>query len=173
MGFLFDDEPQKRKVPPKVLRRLVWERDQGRCRICGKEVDRWDWELGHDKAHSRGGRLTLANTFVVHSSCNRSQSTRSVRELHRMLGIAPARNEVKDELRKLTVFQLRQLAKSHKLPVKGRVEEGLFESRTLAPSKQKFVNALAKVVSKDEIARVAELKPEPKKRKRRKESSWW
>ena len=172
MGF-FNDEAPKRKGPPRVLRKLVWERDKGRCRILGKKANQWDFEIGHDKAHSRGGRLTLANTFVVHSFCNRSQSTKSVRELQKALGITTKEDARRKELKRLTLPQLKRLAQSHHISPKGAISESLFSSSVRAPSKLKYVNALAKEVSTREVAAAASYQPERKRKRRRKESSIW
>jgi hypothetical protein len=172
LGLFWDDEP-KRRIAPKLLRKLVWERDKGICKLCGKEADQWNWELGHDRAHSRGGRMTLGNTFVVHSFCNRSQSTRSVREMRKALGISSPHDAIKKQLKSLTLPQLKYLAKSHKVKPKRRVEEGLLSDYVVAPSKQKYINALAKVVTESEVSSAANYRPEAKKRRRRRESSWW
>jgi hypothetical protein len=173
MSFWGDDETPKRKVPPKILRKMVWERDKGRCRICGKKADQWNWELGHDKAHSRGGRQTLANTFVVHPFCNRSQSTKSVRELRKVLGITSKEDTLKSDLKRLTLPQLKRLAESHHISLKGTITEDLFSTSVRAPSKLKYVNALAKVVSSREVSAAASYQPERKKRRKHRESSWW
>ncbi len=172
MGLFWDDEPV-RKTSPKLLRKLVWDRDRGRCRICGEKVDQWNWELGHDKAHSRGGRMTLRNTFVVHPFCNRSQSTQSVRELRKRLGMGTLRGDIRKQLKGLTITQLKYLAKRRNVSVRRTVEEGLFSSTVRAPSKQKYVNALSKVVTKSDINSAAYYRPEPKRRRRRRESFLW
>jgi hypothetical protein len=171
--FPWDAEPV-RKTSPKLLRKIVWDRDKGRCKICGKKVDQWNWELGHDKAHSRGGKMTVRNTFVVHPFCNRSQSTQSIRELKKGLGIESNSDIIRKQLKGLTIIQLKYLAKKHKLSVRGTVEEDFFSSTVRAPSKVKYISALSKVATKGEIASAASHKPEPKKRKRRAQSlfSW-
>jgi len=155
-----DDEP-KRKVPPKVLKRLVWDRDRGICQICHRKADPFDWELGHNRAVARGGRLTIKNTFVIHPSCNRSMATKTRAELARTLGLSLPGAQAREALSKLSMAQLRVLANKHGVKVKGRIEEGVFfwsENERKPPTKRQYVNALAKVLTaedlKKEIARM-------------------
>jgi hypothetical protein len=96
-----------------------------------------------------------------------------VRELQKALGISAPEDQRRKELKQLSLVQLKQLAKSHHLSVKGTVEEGFLSSSTKAPSKLKYVNALSKVVSRGEVAAAANYRPEPKKKRRRRESSIW
>lgn len=54
-----------------VLRRLIFERDQGICWICGTEVA-WDgYDLGHLQDRLTGGLDIPSNLVVMHSFCNR------------------------------------------------------------------------------------------------------
>ena len=172
MGWLWD-EPETRRTPTKLLRRLVWQRDRGICRICGKKVGQFDWELAHNRAHSRGGRLTLGNTFVAHSSCNRSQGTLTVKQTRRAIGLTTKEDDVKKRLRSLTVPQLRYLKSKHGVKVRGSVSEGFFETIRTAPSKAKLVNALSMVVGKKDVVAAESFRPLPKKKRSRSSSSWW
>ncbi len=148
-GWFWDDDEPKKSVPKKLLRRTVWERDKVICQVCGKPADQFDWELGHNRARSRGGKLTFKNTYVVHSSCNRSQQTLSLREVRRAAGIQETGQEqAKRVLATLTMKQLKYLAKRHHVKLRGKVvDEGWFgETSTKAPTKRRYVNALAKVI---------------------------
>jgi formamidopyrimidine-DNA glycosylase len=40
---LFWNESEKRPTPKRALTRMVYERDKGKCRVCGKEVDPFDF----------------------------------------------------------------------------------------------------------------------------------
>jgi hypothetical protein len=164
------DEPERRRTPKQLLRRLVWERDNGVCQICGKKVGQFDWELAHDKAHAKGGKLTLRNTFVAHSSCNSSQGTLSLRQTRRAIGITTPEDNLKKELKRLTVSQLRRLAAKSGIKVHGTVSEGFFETTRVAPSKTKFVNALARKVNLKAVQAAGSFKPEPKKKRRRRQT---
>ena len=167
----WDDEPERR-TPTKLLRKLVFERDKGICQICHKKVDPFDWELAHNKAKVRGGRLTVGNTFVAHSICNRSQGTLTLKRTRRALGLSSPEDEVRRGLKKLTMPQLRYLASNSGVKVRGSVSEGLFETVRTAPSKLKYVNVLAKTVSLKDVNRARQIQPAPKKRKRRKSDDW-
>ena len=148
-----EEDDRKRKPAPKILKRLVWERDKGICRVCGNPADPFDWELGHNRAVSRGGKLTLKNTFVVHPSCNRSMATKTIKELRKTLGLTDETDEVRELLKGLTLKRLKEIARNHGIKVQGPVEEGLFYSERLAPSKRQYVNALTKRLSLDEVKR--------------------
>ena len=74
-GSLWGDDEPKRKSVSKFLRKAAWDRDGGKCQLCGKPADPFNFDLAHNRAHARGGKLTLANTYVAHPSCNRSIGT--------------------------------------------------------------------------------------------------
>lgn len=166
---IWGDEPETRRTPKKLLRRLVWERDKGVCQICGKKVGQFDWELAHNRARSRGGKMTVGNTFVAHSSCNSSQGTLSLRQTQRAIGLTAPEDNIRKALRKLTVSQLRYLASQKEVKVRGSVSEGWFSTTRTAPSKTKYVNSLTKVVTQRDISQAKAFKPEPKKHRRRRE----
>ncbi|RLK59865.1 HNH endonuclease [Actinokineospora cianjurensis] len=56
---------------PRTLRRLVWYRDRGRCRLCGLGGDRM--ELDHIIPWSSGGPDTGANLRVLCEPCNQER----------------------------------------------------------------------------------------------------
>ena len=60
------DQPSNMK-----LTKIMHERDGGNCKICGENVDLFDWELEHNKALSKGGSLTAAiiYTGLSYSEC--------------------------------------------------------------------------------------------------------
>lgn len=146
--FSLWDEPKKKTIPRKLLRRMVWERDKGICQVCHRRADQFDWELGHNKARSRGGKLTYKNTYVVHPSCNRSQQTLSLKDVHRIIGAPDTEHDrVKRLLDCLTMNQLKDLAQEQGIKLHTKVREGLFEDTVIRPGKRQYVNALAKVVT--------------------------
>lgn len=51
-------------------RNLIWERDGGRCHICGKRCAPDAWHLDHLIPLSRGGAHTPENVAVSHPTCN-------------------------------------------------------------------------------------------------------
>jgi len=54
----------------KVERRLVFERDQGRCHLCGKKVNLKNWHLDHIIPLARGGEHSYRNVAVSCPRCN-------------------------------------------------------------------------------------------------------
>lgn len=166
---MFWDEEEKRSVPKAVLKKLVYDRDKGICRLCGNPVHPYEAEIGHNKAHSKGGKLTLKNALLLHPACNRSMRTSTLRQARASIGLGTADDETKQALRRLPIGKLKFLAKKHGLKVKGTVEEGWFSDSYKSPSKTRFVNALSKLVKPENIE--AELKemPAPKKRRQRKQ----
>lgn len=59
-----------------VIRQWVVERDGYRCGICGETVDREDVHIDHVVPVSRGGKSTLENLRVTHSTCNLAKGAR-------------------------------------------------------------------------------------------------
>jgi len=146
--FSLWDEPKKKTVPKKLLRQSVWKRDKGICRVCGRKVDRQDWALGHNRARSRGGKLTFKNTYVCHPSCNRSQQALSLKSVRRAIGAPETeQDKAKRMLKTFTMGQLKSLAQRHGIKLRTKVDEGLFYREVKRPGKRQYVNALAKVVT--------------------------
>lgn len=54
----------------RISRAALWERDGGKCHICGKRCDPNDWHADHLIPLSRGGAHTMNNLAVAHPSCN-------------------------------------------------------------------------------------------------------
>jgi hypothetical protein len=152
--MLWGDEPkEKRKsIPKKLLRQAVWKRDKGICRVCGRRVDKNDWALGHNRARSKGGKLTFKNTYVVHPSCNRSQHTLTLKETRRFIG-SPETDQEKARrlLNSLTADQLKRLADKHGIKLRGKVVDSFLWRETLPPSKRQYVNALAKALTSRQV----------------------
>jgi len=171
------DEEERRPKPKKALKVMVYQRDKGRCHLCKKKVEFWDCEIGHDIAHSRGGKMTLKNAILLCHSCNRSMSTLSVKETRKALGLPETVEEkTKKLLRRLSLRELRYLAKGHRIRLKGRVSEGFFSETKLAPSKRQYVTALAKELTEAQVNREIRHMPKQerkKKRKRKTSNSFW
>lgn len=53
-----------------IVRSEIYERDNGRCHICGKQVSRDDFHVDHLVPLSRGGRHTRDNVALAHPTCN-------------------------------------------------------------------------------------------------------
>jgi hypothetical protein len=168
-------EEERRPTPRKALKKMVYLRDKGKCRICGTKVDSFDFEIGHNIAFSRGGKLNLKNAILLCPACNRSMRTLSLKEARKKLGLPETLEEkTKKTLQRLSLRELRYLAKSHRIRMKGRISEGLWFSDRLAPSKRQYVNALAKELTYEQVNREVKRipKPEHPKKKRKKSSGW-
>ena len=102
---MFWEEERKRPTPSKILKKMVYERDKGRCRICGKKVDPFNFEIGHNKAHAKGGKLTLKNAILLCPSCNKSMSTLSLKEVRKKLGLPETPEEKAKKLYELVEIE--------------------------------------------------------------------
>jgi len=152
---LWDDEP-RRTTPNKALKRIVYERAKGICQLCNTKVDPFDFEIGHNRAHSKGGKLTIRNALLLHPSCNRSMGAMSLKNVRSRLGLSDP-DSMKKKLRSLTLPELQVLAKKHSVKVKGKIVSPLIswgnEDYRTAPTKQQFVNALAKVLNPEDLGK--------------------
>ena len=73
----------KRKPCPKAVREAVWRKYNGnkmngRCYVCNAPITFTNFELGHNKAYSKGGKCTIGNLRPICRSCNRSMGTMSI-----------------------------------------------------------------------------------------------
>jgi hypothetical protein len=163
-------EERKRTKPTQALKKIIFVRDKGVCRLCNEKVDPFNFDVGHDIAHSKGGKLTIENSILLCSLCNKSMRTLSLKQARKALGYKSPEDDSKKSLNKLSIKELKFLAKSNRIKVNGRVSEGLFSSSKLPPSKRQYVNALAKELTQEKI--ISELKnmpkPEPKKKQKKK-----
>lgn len=57
-------------VVDKINRSELWERDGGKCHLCGKRCDPNNWHADHLVPLSLGGSHTMANLAVSHPTCN-------------------------------------------------------------------------------------------------------
>lgn len=64
-----DEDPTAVSIATN-LRASIWERDNGRCHICGRTID-WAWyECGHIVDRSHGGINHPSNLVVMCRPCN-------------------------------------------------------------------------------------------------------
>lgn len=64
----------------KVSRKLVYERDGGKCHLCGKKVGK-HWHLDHIVPLARGGEHSYKNVAVAHAKCNGSKGVKGGAQL--------------------------------------------------------------------------------------------
>ncbi|EHZ9014324.1 HNH endonuclease, partial [Escherichia coli] len=58
------------------LKRHIWLRDAGQCRLCGRVVDLCDSELDHRIALQFGGGNEETNLWTLCTECHRQKSAR-------------------------------------------------------------------------------------------------
>ena len=153
---------------------MIYLRDKGFCRLCNEKVNPFNFEVGHDLAHSKGGKLNLQNVILLCSLCNKSMRTLSLKQARKALGIKSPEDDSKKALNKLSMKELKFLVKSHRIKVKGKVSEDFLSDTILAPTKAKYVRALAKEMNSEQIAEEIKNipKPVPKKKRRKKNDSF-
>ncbi len=59
----------KRKNPSKLMRKQIFLKTEGKCHICGGELDN-KWHADHVLPHASGGKDTVANFLGSCSVCN-------------------------------------------------------------------------------------------------------
>ena len=172
---MFFEEEKKRPKPTQALKKMIYIRDKGICRLCNEKVDPFNFEVGHDVAHSKGGKLNLQNAILLCSLCNKSMRTLTLKQARKALGIKSTEDESKKALNKLSMRELKFLAKNQGIKLKSKVEEGFLSSTIITPSKRQYVNALAKELTNEQIAKEIKNVPkqQPKKKRRKKGNSYF
>ena len=161
-------------------KQILWERAKHRCEnpACGKRVSLIEMQPGHKKAWSRGGRTTLANSVCLCYKCNKLQGDDGWEVFLKKQDVQSpemkakqAKTEMKQKLADLTLPQLKALATKRKVRLSGYVEEGLFSSRRIGPSKSDYVNKLSGAVTEADIRALSRATSKPARRVARKKSS--
>ncbi|HLC95996.1 MAG TPA: HNH endonuclease signature motif containing protein [Candidatus Nanoarchaeia archaeon] len=81
---LFPTKPKGgRTACPKAVKETVWRRYNGnrmhgKCYVCKCPVPFTNFEVGHNKAHSSGGKWSVGNCRPICRSCNRSMGKMSI-----------------------------------------------------------------------------------------------
>lgn len=95
---------KKSRVSKKILRKMVWQRDKGRCKLCGIKIRSGeDWDLARNRA---GQPYTFKNCFVAHHTCNISQGRKTLKQTIRGLGLHKkgTKKQIKKGVRKKPQF---------------------------------------------------------------------
>ena len=65
-----------------TLRKLVWERDEGVCQVCLKEIPYSDYQCGHMVDWALGGSNRLTNLVAMCGVCNQTKPMTSTKEAY-------------------------------------------------------------------------------------------
>jgi hypothetical protein len=80
-GAYYGLEPTKQRDEKRTLgirdKQLLYRKAKGRCEnpACNKKIEFDEMEVGHKKAHSKGGRTTYENSVCLCHRCNKLQGT--------------------------------------------------------------------------------------------------
>jgi hypothetical protein len=167
MSLWGDEKPTKRTLGIRD-RQIVWVKANKKCENCGRPLDFHEMQIGHKTAFSKGGSTTMKNSVCLCYACNKLQGTDSWVTFQKKQGKSVEADPVKIRLKKLTITQLKYLAKEKDIKLKGKTEESFFSSSTIPPSKVQYVNALSKKIKEKEIDDILKNKPTTQKRTRKK-----
>jgi len=155
---------------PKAVKDATWKKymsnkNEGKCYCCGIEtISVFNFEIGHNKARSKGGGNQIENLRPICKTCNTSMGTQSIESFRKkhFTSNRPKRTTspssttkrklvTRQKLNEITLKQLKFLARKHKITVSGSVYENVFwGSKRIAPTKRQYVNALFGVVRQGE-----------------------
>jgi hypothetical protein len=168
MVFWDDSYDSKRTLGIRD-KQILYRNAKGRCQnpACNKKIDFDEMQVGHKTAWSRGGSTTLRNSVCLCYRCNKLQGTDSWAVFMKKQGVADPKAKMKQSLENLTLQQLKLLAAKHKVRVTGYVEETLFSSRRVAPTKRQYINKLSGIVTEASLRSILKEKPKPTKKRRR------
>ena len=168
-GFAYaDDGRDSRRTLGIRDRQILYRNAKGKCEnpACGKKIDFDEMQIGHKTAWSRGGSTTFKNSVCICYRCNKLQGTDSWVVFMNKQGIKieDAKAKMKESLENLTVQDLKLLAAKHKVRVTGSVEEGLFSSRRIAPTKRQYINKLSSVLTDADLRSPTKTAAKPAKK---------
>jgi len=177
---IFDDDKPKRKTIPKAVKITVWnkyigaDKAEGKCYVCGRTIHVTDFDLGHNKAVSKGGGNNIINLRPICRTCNNSMRTTSIETFKARHFDKPKAN-LKPALKALNITQLKLLAKKHNLKVKGRTEDDGWDTIKKAPTKQQYITRLSRIVTAKSLSLVPKETPKPIKKKKiiKSDNTWW
>jgi hypothetical protein len=153
--FWGDDERDSRRTLGIRDKQILYRNAKSRCEnpACGKKIDFDEMQVGHKTSWARGGSTTLKNSVCICYRCNKLQGTDSwaVFLKKQNIVINDPVVEMKESLNKMKLDELKALAKKNGVTVKGRIEEGFFSDKVLAPTKAQYVNKLAKVLTPKDL----------------------
>lgn len=110
-------------------------------------------QVGHKTAYPREGGTTLRNSVALCYGCNKKQGTDSWEVFQKKQGKTIGVDNLKNILSSLSMKELKYIAAKHGIKLKGRYVEGgiLEDGYYQAPSKQRYIKELARVVTEDDV----------------------
>jgi phage FluMu protein Com len=165
-------------------KQILYRNAKGRCQNpgCNRKIDFDEMQVGHKTAWSKRGSTTLSNSACLCYRCNKLQGTDSWVTFLKKQGMEDPKakeiKSVKQSMEALTLSQLKSLAREHHVEVRGETVEDWFTSRTIAPSKSKYVRKLSKILTKEQLISVPKEAPKTvkkavkKKRRTKSKDSW-
>jgi len=78
------EKKRPRKIIPKSVKDAVWakymgmDKAEGKCYVCKRTIHISSFDIGHNKAISKGGSDSITNLRPICRSCNNSMGTMSI-----------------------------------------------------------------------------------------------
>jgi len=78
------EKKSSRKKIPKSVKDAVWgkyigmDKAEGKCDVCKRTIHISDFDIGHNKAISKGGSDSITNLRPICRSCNNSMGAMSI-----------------------------------------------------------------------------------------------
>jgi hypothetical protein len=174
---IFYEEPTPKRTLGIRDKQILYRKAKGRCEnpACSKKLEFDEMQVGHKTAWSKGGSTTLKSCVCLCYRCNKLQRTDSWSTFLKKQGVADLTTRIKNLLNALKITQLKSLAAKHGIKVTGYIEESLFETHRIAPTKSQYVNKLSRVVTEKEIQSIPKETPKKVKKRKKREvnNSWW
>lgn len=164
--MVYYDEPKRVPIPLSV-KREVYERSGGRCENpqCKIKDHVMTMKEGHFhhtrkpsiKPTAKTVQFLCPNCHTWHAHERKTKteygflSESKVSIIKRKKVGKPVPTESKTLLKNLTVAQLKELAKMHKVTVRGKKEEDWYGTTVKQPTKAQYISAIARKVSPEDI----------------------
>ena len=94
----------RRKIPASV-KQAVWakyigmSRAEGKCYVCKRTIHITDFELGHNRAISKGGSDKITNLRPICKSCNTAMGSMAI-ETYKQRYFSRAKKKVKRKIKR-------------------------------------------------------------------------
>lgn len=118
-------DTDEQRAPPRVRAR-IFDREGGKCHLCGQPIIGKKWALDHVKALINGGENRETNLKPIHIACHREKTAADVAEKARIaakrrkhIGIVDAPKMQGRPFQKSRKAARRQQAAANKLPLPG------------------------------------------------------